>query len=144
MLHFATWQKSFCNAPFNESYRFLQGADFTIMAALLSVQPALQARAFTLVNIFNCGMDIRCRSSYPKNGPNCARCCWRARVLPMEILELQMQCLGILDLQMYFFFQMVMFCVAVRVLPQAVTGLAGPQTARSSVLIHFMGNYAVE
>ena len=45
---------------------------------------ALQARAFALVNIFNCGMDlrsfVRCRSSYAKNAPNCARCCWRARV----------------------------------------------------------------
>ena len=28
-------------------------------AALLSVRPALQARAFTLVNIFNCAMDVR-------------------------------------------------------------------------------------
>ena len=34
--------------------------------------------------IFNCAMDVRRRrrrrSSYPKNPPNCARCCWRARV----------------------------------------------------------------
>ena len=49
------------------------------------IWPALQARAFALVNIFNCGMDVRSfvrrrRSSYPKNPPNCARCCWRARV----------------------------------------------------------------
>ena len=50
------------------------------------IWPALQARAFTLVNIFNCAM-VRSfvrrrhrRSSYPKNPPNCARCCWRARV----------------------------------------------------------------
>ena len=44
------------------------------------IWPALQARAFTLVSIFNCGMDVRRRSSSPKNPPNCARCCWRARV----------------------------------------------------------------
>ena len=31
------------------------------------IWPALQARAFALVNIFNCGMDVRRRpSSYPK------------------------------------------------------------------------------
>ena len=49
------------------------------------IWPALQARAFALVIIFNCGMDVRSfvlrrRSSYPKSPPNCARCCWRARV----------------------------------------------------------------
>ena len=73
------------------------------------VWPALQARAFALVIIFNCAMVRRSsfvvvvrhtkkliylivvctfvrsfvrrrRSSYPKNPPNCARCCWRARV----------------------------------------------------------------
>ena len=63
------------------------------------IWPALQARAFALVNRFNCGMDVRPfvrsfvrrrRSSYPKNPPNCARCCWRARVLPVEILDSQM------------------------------------------------------
>ena len=43
------------------------------------IWPALQARAFALVNIFNCG-KVRRRSSYTKNPPNCARCCWRARV----------------------------------------------------------------
>ena len=49
------------------------------------IWPALQARAFALV-IFNCGKVRRSvvvrrrRSSYPKNLPNCARCCWRARV----------------------------------------------------------------
>ena len=58
------------------------------------IWPALQARAFALV-IFNCAMvrrssssfvvvvhhtQNRRRSSYPKNPPNCARCCWRARV----------------------------------------------------------------
>ena len=43
------------------------------------IWPALQARAFTLVIIFNCAMvrRRRRRSSYPKNLPNCARCCWR-------------------------------------------------------------------
>ena len=74
------------------------------------IWPALQARAFTLVIIFNCAMVRslfvvvvvvvrhtqkilpivhaaagaracrRRRSSYPKNPPNCARCYWRARV----------------------------------------------------------------
>ena len=53
------------------------------------IWPALQARAFALVIIFNCAMVrsssfvvvvCRRRSSYPKNPPNCARCCWRARV----------------------------------------------------------------
>ena len=50
------------------------------------IWPALQARAFALVNIFNCGKVrslssfVRRSSSYPKNPPNCARCCWRARV----------------------------------------------------------------
>ena len=58
------------------------------------IWPALQARAFALV-IFNCGMDVRSfvrrrSSSYPKNPPNCACCCWRARVLPVEILDSQM------------------------------------------------------
>ena len=52
------------------------------------IWPALQARAFALV-IFNCAMVrsssfvvvvCRRRSSYPKNPPNCARCCWRACV----------------------------------------------------------------
>ena len=89
MLHFATWSKSICNTPFNERYGILQGAKFMSIAALLSVRPALQARAFTLVIIFNCAMvrsfvrrrrRRRRRSSYPKNPPNCARCCWRARV----------------------------------------------------------------
>ena len=31
------------------------------------------------LNIFNCG-KVRRRSSYTKNPPNCAHCCWRARV----------------------------------------------------------------
>ena len=49
------------------------------------IWPALQARAFALVNIFNFAMVVvrrrrRRRSSSPKNPPNCARCCWRARV----------------------------------------------------------------
>ena len=50
------------------------------------IWPALQARAFALVIIFNCAMDVRCSSSLsssfviPKNPPNCARSCWRARV----------------------------------------------------------------
>ena len=52
------------------------------------IWPALQARAFALVIIFNCAMDVRSfvrrrSSSYPKNPPNCACCCWRARV-PVE------------------------------------------------------------
>ena len=51
------------------------------------IWPGLQARAFTLVNIFNCGMDVRsfvrCRSSYLKNPPNSARCRWRA-LLPVK------------------------------------------------------------
>ena len=63
MLHFATWSKSICNTPFNERYGFLQGAKFMTTAALLSVRPALQARAFTLVIIFNCAMVRRRLSS---------------------------------------------------------------------------------
>ena len=48
------------------------------------IWPALQARAFALVNIFNCGMVVvvfvvvrHTQKIWP---PNCARCCWRARV----------------------------------------------------------------
>ena len=48
------------------------------------IWPALQARAFALVIIFNCAMvrrrRRRRRSSSPKNPPNCARSCWRAPV----------------------------------------------------------------
>ena len=47
------------------------------------IWPALQARALALVNIFNCGkvrsVVVVVRHTQ-KNPPNCARCCWRARV----------------------------------------------------------------
>ena len=58
------------------------------------IWPALQARAFALVLIYLIVLWFvrrrRRRSSYPKIPPNCARCCWRARVLPVEILDSQM------------------------------------------------------
>ena len=48
------------------------------------IWPALQARAFALVIYLIVVRFVRSfvrrRSSYPKNPPNCARCCWRARV----------------------------------------------------------------
>ena len=54
----------------------------------MAIWPALQARAFALVILiylivvwtFVRSFVRRRRSSYPKNPPNCARCCWRARV----------------------------------------------------------------
>ena len=46
------------------------------------IWPTLQARAFTLVNIFNCGKfgSFVVVRHTQKNPPNCARCCWRVRV----------------------------------------------------------------
>ena len=50
------------------------------------IWPALQARAFALVILiylivlWTFVRRRRRSSSYPKNPPNCARCCWRARV----------------------------------------------------------------
>ena len=52
------------------------------------IWPALQARAFALVLLYLIVLWFvvvrrrrrRRRSSSPKNPPNCARCCWRARV----------------------------------------------------------------
>ena len=82
------------------------------------IWPALQARAFALVNIFNCAM-VRSSSSssfvIPKKSSQlCTLLLARARAacgnfgfanaIWICVLDLQMRCLRILELQMYFCF----------------------------------------
>ena len=83
------------------------------------IWPALQARAFALVIIFNCAM-VRRLSSFvvvrhtKKSAQLCTLLLARARAacgnfgfanaICICVLDLQMRCLGILELQMYFCF----------------------------------------
>ena len=90
-------------------------------AALLSVRPALQARAFTLVILlylivlwFVVVVCRRRRSLPKKSAQLCTLLLARARAacgnfgfanaIWICVLGLQMRCLGILELQMYFCF----------------------------------------
>ena len=85
------------------------------IAALLSVRPALQARAFTLVLIYLIVLwsSSSLSSSFvipKKSSQLCSLLLARARAacgtfgFANAFLDLQMRCLGMLDLQMYFCF----------------------------------------
>ena len=84
------------------------------------IWPALQARAFALVNIFNCAMVVvvvvvvrHTQKILPiaHAAASARTCCmwkfwickcdaWEFEIWKCKVLDLQMQCLGILDLQM--------------------------------------------